>query len=281
MPSELYTLITGASAGLGKSLVIECAQRNMHIIAVALPGSELDALKNFVEHNFTVHIETIAADLSTEAGCKYVYDTVRQRDLHINMLINNAGVVMTQPFHEMPLADALLQVRLNVLGTTLITKYFIGDLLAHSPAYMLNVSSLSAYFHLPNKQMYGSSKAYVYSFTRSLQAEYRGQGISITVLCPGGLNSNVRSVLANNQGGWIARKSITSPEIVAAKAVQGCLDGVEVVVPGRINRFFLLLNRLLPTSLKSMITSTQMRKLTRKKQNPVKQVNPHTEEFAL
>ncbi len=265
MPDVYYTLITGASEGLGKNFVIECAKRNMHIIAVALPGPELESLKTFVTHNFSVAIEIIAADLSTESGCKEVFDTVQKQELRINMLINNAGVVMTQPFHEMPLENMLLQARLNVLGTTMMTRYFINDLLAHQPSYLLNVSSLSAYFHLPNKQMYGASKAFVYSFTRGLQAEYRGKGISITVLCPGGLSSNIRSVIANNQGGWIARKSITSPEFVAAKAVQACLDGKEVVIPGRINKLFLFLNRLLPSSIKARITTAQMKKLTVKK----------------
>lgn len=260
-----YTLITGASEGLGKSFVIECARRQMHIIAVALPDPQLQALQSLIQHNFQIRIETIAADLSTESGCRYVYDTVRQLGFRVNMLINNAGVVMTQPFHEMPLADVLLQMRLNVIGTTLMTKFFIDDLLQHKPSYLLNVSSLSAYFHLPNKQMYAASKAFVYSFTRSLQAEYRDQDISITVLCPGGLSSNIRSILANNQGSWIARRSITTPEFVAAKAVQACLDGKEIIVPGRINRFFLFLDKLLPASVKARVTAAQMKKLTVKK----------------
>jgi len=265
MHDTCYTLITGASEGLGKSFVIECARRNRHIIAVALPGPELAFLKSFISNNFPVHIEIIAADLSTESGCKHVFDTVQELGLNVNMLVNNAGVVMTQPFHELSLHHALFQARLNVLGTTMMTRYFINDLLAHTPSYLLNVSSLSAFFYLPNKQMYGASKAFVYSFTRSLQAEYRNKNISITVVCPGGLSSNIRSVLANNQGGWLARKSITSPEFVASKAVQACLDGKEVIIPGRINKAFLFLNRLIPSSIKAMITDAQMKKLTVKK----------------
>lgn len=260
-----YTLITGASEGLGKSYVIECAKRDMHIIGVALPGPELAALQAFVRHNFPVKMEIIEADLATESGCKHVFDAVRVRGLKVNMLINNVGVVITRPFHELPLEDALLQARVNVFATMLLTKYFINDLLTHTPSYLLNVSSLSAYFHLPNKQMYGASKAFVYSFTRSLQAEYYGRNISITVVCPGGLSSNVRSILANNQGGWIARQSITSPEFVAAKSVQACLDGKAVLIPGRLNNVFLFLNRLLPDFIKTRITTSQMRQLTVKK----------------
>jgi short-subunit dehydrogenase len=265
VPNEGYALITGASEGLGKHFVIECASRNFSIIAVALPDASLDNLVAFVRYHFSVDIIPIGADLSTEEGCRAVFDRVKESGVSIRMLINNAGVVITQPFHEMSYEACILQMRLNVLGTTLMTKYFINDLLAQSQSFLINVSSLSAYFHLPNKQMYAATKSFVYSFTRSLQAEYRNKGISITVVCPGGLTSNIRSVLANNQGNWIARQSITSPQYVASCAIRACLQRKEVVIPGRLNRLFLMLNRLLPDSIKKSITTAQMKQLTVKK----------------
>ena len=65
MAEEFYALITGASEGLGKTLVIECAKRNMHVVAVALPGPELEAIKDFITHNFPVRIETIAQHIKS------------------------------------------------------------------------------------------------------------------------------------------------------------------------------------------------------------------------
>jgi short-subunit dehydrogenase len=260
-----YALITGASQGLGKNMVIECARRNMHIIAVALPGPELDAIKGLISHNYAVQIEAIGSDLSTEEGCQYVYDTVQQMGVRINFLINCAGISLTKPFHEIDPARVASVVRLNVLGTTMMTRLFIDDLLATAPSYVLSVSSLGSYFHLPNKQVYGASKAYVYSFSRNMQTEYRNKGINITVLCPGGLSSNIRSVTANNQGGWIAKQSITPPEFVAKKAIQACLKGKDVVIPGKINKIFLLFNSLIPSRVKGMIMTVQMNKLVEKK----------------
>ena len=260
-----YALITGASEGLGKNMVIECARRNMHIIAVALPGIELESIKGLIAHNFPVRIETIGVDLSTEAGCRHVYDAVKDLGVQINFLINCAGVSLTKPFHEIDPERVSTVIRLNVLGTTMMTRYFMDDLLATAPSYILSVSSLGSYFHLPNKQVYGASKAYVYAFSRNMQTEYRNRGVSITVLCPGGLSSNIRSVTANNQGGWVARQSITPPEFVAKEAIQACLDGKDVVIPGKINKVLLLINRLLPTRIKGMITTAQMNKLIEKK----------------
>jgi short-subunit dehydrogenase len=232
---------------------------------VALPGRELESLKDLINRNFQIPIVTIGADLTTESGCRSVYDTVQQLGLKVNMLINCAGIGLTQPFEEISPEYAASVIQLNALGTTLMTRLFIEDLLANKPSYVLNVSSLSAYFHLPHKQVYGASKAYVYAFSRNMQTEFRNRGISITVLCPGGLNSNIRSVLANNQGGWLARKSITSPEFVAAAAMKGLLSGKSVVIPGRINKTFLLLSYFIPAPIKAVITTMQMNKLMMKK----------------
>jgi short-subunit dehydrogenase len=265
MSDTCYSLVTGASEGLGKRFVIECAERNRGVIAVALPGKELDALKDLITRNYSIPVVAIGADLTTEAGCQSVYDTVKELGLKVNMLINCAGIGLTQPFEEITPGYAASVIRLNALGTTLMTRLFIEELLANKPSHILNVSSLSAYFHLPNKQVYGASKAYVYSFSRNMQTEYKNRGVSITVLCPGGLNSNIRSVMANNQGGWVARQSITSPEFVAATAMKGLLRGKSVVIPGKINKVFLFMNYVIPAPIKAMITTIQMRKLMMKK----------------
>lgn len=260
-----YALITGASEGLGKNMVVECAQRGMHIIAVALPTPSLDAITELIKRNFDCHVIPIGADLTSEEGCKEVYDTVKEMGIRITFLINCAGASLTQPFHETPIDRCKTVLRLNTLATTMMTRYFIDDLRVNAPSFLLNVSSLSSYFFLPNKQIYGASKAYVYAFSRNLQTEYRKSGISITVLCPGGLNSNIRSVLANNKAGAIGRESITSPEFVAKSAIEGCLKGKEVVIPGKINKIFLFVNRLLPKSIRAAITTAQMNKLKEKK----------------
>lgn len=256
-----YALITGASEGLGKNFVIECAKRQVHIVAVALPGPGLEAIRTFTEKNFPVQVITIAADISTVAGCREVRDTLDSLGISIRLLINNAGVVVTSPFEQMPVETCAQLIEVNALGMTLMTRFVIDHLLENTPSYILNVGSLGGYFALPYKQVYSASKSYVYALSRSLRAEYRNRGISVTVVCPGGLSSNLRSALNNRCGSWLAQQSITSPEYVAAKALRACLAGRAVCTPGLINSVFLWFGRLLPTVIHDRITTSQMHKL--------------------
>src|SRR5437868_6655672 len=97
---KFYTLITGASDGFGKALAIECAQRKTSLVLVALPGPELSNLAGFIKRNFLVDVKTFEKDLSNEADCYDLHLYILFQDLHINILINNAGIGNTQMFTD-------------------------------------------------------------------------------------------------------------------------------------------------------------------------------------
>jgi short-subunit dehydrogenase len=88
---KTYTLITGASEGLGKSLAIECARRKMNLILVALPGPELHSLSDFIQRYYDVDVVCIEIDLCRDESCIQLFNEVSALNLPVNMLINNAG----------------------------------------------------------------------------------------------------------------------------------------------------------------------------------------------
>src|SRR5215212_5642183 len=96
----VYTLITGASEGLGKALAIECARRQMNLILVALPGPELHSLSDFIRRNFSVDVVAIEKDLCRDESCVTLFNEVTALNLSVNMLINNAGIGSTVLFEE-------------------------------------------------------------------------------------------------------------------------------------------------------------------------------------
>src|SRR6476659_4528149 len=91
-------LITGASKGLGKYLALECAQRNINLVLVALPNSKLHSLGHYISHNYGVQVWTFEKDLCAEGSCAEIYETVKAQGLTISMLINNAGMGCTYFF---------------------------------------------------------------------------------------------------------------------------------------------------------------------------------------
>jgi uncharacterized protein len=169
MQNKVYTLITGSSEGLGKAFAIECAKRNMNLILVALPGPELYALAALIKANYPVEIVCIGKDLCRDESCTELYAEVTSLNLQVNMLINNAGIGSTMFFKDGSPVFYEKQIRLNVLVTTMITRMFLPFLQRHACSYILNVGSLASFFYLPKKQVYGATKSFVYSFSKSLR----------------------------------------------------------------------------------------------------------------
>jgi len=259
--SKTYTIITGASEGLGKAFAIECASRQMNLILVSLPNSSLSELSNFIRRNFKVSVIAFEKDLSSLSACYDVFLEIERLKLPTNILINNAGMGSTVLFDEGSPEFYEKQIRLNVLATTVITHLFIKNLPERSPAHILNVGSLASFFYLPKKQVYGGTKSYIYYFSKSLKKELKGKGVNVSVLCPGGINTNLSVTLINKNSPWASRISIMDPEEVAAIALIGLFKKKGVIIPGRLNRFFLLLDKILPSAIKTYMTNRTMKKI--------------------
>jgi uncharacterized protein len=270
----VYTLITGASEGLGKALALECARRKLNLILVALPGPELHSLAAFISRRYFVGVLCIEKDLSTDSACMELFNEVRALDLPVNMLINNAGIGSTVSFDKGSIHLFEKQIRLNVLGTTLITRLFIDMLKSNGPSYILNVGSMASFFCLPKKPVYGATKSFIYSFSKTLRRELKNEKVHVSVLCPGGMNSNPTITLMNRTGNFLTRLSIMNPEQVAPVALNGLLKKKELIIPGRWNRIFLLWDKLLPAFIKEILTANTMRRIN--PDNPMVRYLPAT-----
>jgi len=261
MPDNYYTLITGASEGLGKAFALECGKRNMNLILVALPDSGLYELADFIRRNFNVLVEVFEKDLTDSTSCRELFQEVQRQKLRIRILINNAGLGSTLLFGEGSTELFEKQIKLNVLATTILTRLFLDNLERNTPSYILNVGSMASFFFLPKKQVYGGTKSYIHFFSKSLRKEVKRDGIHVSVLCPGGINTNLSVTLLNKTGPWMSKISIMNPEEVAPIAINGLLKRKAVIVPGIINKFFMMLDKLLPDIIKTRLTDYTMSRL--------------------
>lgn len=260
MKTKLYTLITGASEGFGRALAMECASRKMNLILVALPDSKLHILAETLIQKYAIDVIAIEKDLSIEENCTMLYKQVEELKLPVNMLINNVGISSTMFFSEGSIGFYQKQVQLNVVATTLLTSLFLDMLKTNKPSHILNVGSLSCFFYLAKKQVYGATKSYIYSFSKSLRGELSDEGVNVSVICPGGMNTNETIIKTNKANNWLARQSIMNPEDVAPIAIKGLLNRKEIIIPGRMNKLFLLIDKLLPSFLIKMIANNHVNK---------------------
>lgn len=258
----LYTLITGASEGLGKAFALECARRGQHLILVALPRSGLNNLAVFIRRNYDVNVIVYELDLSLEANCYRLHHDVINSGILVKILINNAGIGNTQHFVETSFESYKRQVDLNITSVVLLTHLFV-PCMRERPSYILNISSLCTFFYLPQKQVYGATKSFIYFFSRSLRKELRPFKISVSVLCPGGMNTNLQQFMCNRALSPIARFSMLDPQRVAFVAIRDLLKGKEKIIPGRLNRLFLLLDKVILPSIKDMLISRQLNRMVK------------------
>ena len=253
MLNNVYTLVTGASEGFDKALSIECAIRGMNLILVALPGEELKSLKNYIERNYPVTAIYFEHDLSNSDECYRLSRSIIDKKLQVNMLINNAGIGGTHRFEDRDAAHYQHLIALNVVAPTILTHFLLPLLYAHHQSYILNVSSMAGMFVVPNKQVYGGTKSYLLAFSRSLRRELKEKKVSVSVICPGGMNTTLAQIVRNQTLSGIGRWSVMNPEAVAAVAIDNMLKGRELIVPGKWNRFIVFLNMILPGIIKDIL----------------------------
>jgi short-subunit dehydrogenase len=129
MCNKNYTLITGASEGFGKALALECAGRYLNLVLVALPGSGLANLACYIERNYEVRVLFFEHDLSKKEECIRLFEEIKQRDLKINMLINNAGMGGTHFFEERDAEYYYKQIELNVIAPIYFKRRQPGEFL--------------------------------------------------------------------------------------------------------------------------------------------------------
>jgi short-subunit dehydrogenase len=259
--NDHFTLITGASEGLGKALAIECASKGMNVFLVALPGIELYQLASYIRRKFKVLVCEYETDLLLEVNRIALAGFIKKHQISINMLINNAGIGGSVNFDECAFDFFKNQISLNVLATVHLTYLLLPELKKNSRSYILNVSSLCIFFYLVKKQVYGATKSFIHFFSKSLKRELKKDGVMVSVLCPGGMNSNPSFFLLHKLSNWMTRSAAMDPEEVAPIALNGLMKGKGIIIPGKWNRFFLFLDKLLPSWLKEKMTGTHIKSI--------------------
>lgn len=246
---QYFTLITGASSGIGKALAIECAQRGMNLILVSLPESGLPDLSEEISKTHQIIVEYFEINLTNENAHKEVHNYIQNKNLKINMLVNNVGVGHNgylANLSEEKITDMLL---LNMRITTLLIQVLIPELKKSDNAYILNVGSLAAFSPLPGKSVYAASKAYVLYLTRAIHRELKSSGISVSGVFPAGVPTNSTVQTRIKKSGLFAKQMILSPEEVAKYAITGLLKKKEIIIPGRKTKIAFFLGNILPFGL--------------------------------
>ncbi len=225
-----WTLITGASGGIGRAFAAELAARGHDLVLTARREDELRATADIIgEHG--VRTELIPADLSGPAGRRHLLDELRARDLTISMLVNNAGFGSIGRFAELD-ADRLAdEVELDVQTVVQLSRALLPAMLDAGHGSIVNVASTAAFQPLPTMAVYAAAKAFVLSFSQALWDEVRHQGVRVTAVCPGPTDTDF-FVRAGDDDVLTGRRT---PQQVALTCLEALDKGRPYVVDGLLN----------------------------------------------
>jgi short-subunit dehydrogenase len=242
-------LITGASTGIGVVFARQLAQRQMELILVARSRDKLEQLAAQLREQYAVKVEVIVQDLTVAGAGKLVYDTVNQKGINVDLLVNNAGFGDYGTFSEQDLARQLEMIQLNDLVVVELTHYFLRPMLARGEGAIINVASIAGFQPLPYLSVYAATKAFLLSFSESLWAENKDKGVEILALCPGPTESNFFQV-ARFPGAFMGKNGkLDSAEVVVQEALTALAQKRVNVVAGKFaNKIIVNLPRFLPRS---------------------------------
>lgn len=249
---KVFTLITGASEGIGKALAEECARRGHHLILIALQNSQLVETAALLQHQYKVDVKTLELNLTAPDALQYLYDWCHQQQLKINVLINNAGIGNYSYFQDAKLSDYQNMIQLNIGAVVALTHMFIPKLRENQEAFILNVGSFASLMPIPYKSVYSASKSFVLMFSRTLQMELKEFQIHVSCLCPGPTSTKTMKERNENLNKSL-RFFIQTPAQVASVAIDSLFQKQGVIIPGWTNRFFISLGNFLPFGIKSYI----------------------------
>jgi hypothetical protein len=242
-----WTLITGASSGLGMELARHIAKEHGgHVVLVARRRDRLEALAEELRSRYGVQAACVTADLSRPEDVERLFtEATSGRDIHAVIL--NAGVTYWGEAMKLGWSEFQAMLDTNVTSLVRLTSLFVPYLVERGThGGMMFVSSVAGLIPVPYQAAYSGTKAFITSYGQCLAQEVRPKGVSVTVFAPGGISTEllVNSGLSNRfKAGDLG---VMSPEACATHAVRAFMRRKELYVPGLINQGLALAARVLP-----------------------------------
>ncbi|MEO0614606.1 MAG: SDR family oxidoreductase [Pseudomonadota bacterium] len=254
MTENTYTLITGASAGIGKAIAERFASEGHNLVLVARRLPELTTLAEKLSHDHGVDAVPLALDLSDDDASEDLIEALGDRD--VETVINNAGVLSSGSFRHMDRDRIESMIELNVVSLTDMCRTFSERLVERGGGRIVNVASIAAFQPVPNLAVYAATKAYVLSLSEALSLELGRKGVTVTAVCPGFTDTDMLRGPVQEAAGKINIREFTvlEPETVARAAYKACMRGDAIEVPGIGYSIAMATTGVLPRWIKRRLT---------------------------
>lgn len=257
--------ISGATGGLGKAFCVECACRGWDLFLTDLSEAALRQLAVSLTNTYNINVYCFSCDLTNTDARTELFEYIKRKGYSFHFLINIAGLDFEGLFSERTRDQIQTILRLNIEANLDITCSIMKLRDTSRTFRIVNVASLAAYYPMPVKAMYASSKRFLLDFSRALREEIRPLDATVTVLCPAGMPTTpecIRAIEAQGLAGLITTHNVG---YVAAGTINSALRGKAVYIPGLLNRLLKAMASIVPSSLAARVIGSRWKAAGRKR----------------
>ena len=244
-------LVTGPTAGIGRSFADALAARGHDLVLVARDEGRLEELATRLRTSYGVDVEVLTADLADRTSLARVEARVADPHRPITLLVNNAGFGHKQPFTDNGVEDEQQMLDVLVTAVMRLSHAALGPMLARGDGAIVNVASVAAF--LP-RGTYSAAKSYVVSFTEWLNLTYRDRGVRAMALCPGFVRTEFHARMGVGPGSAPRWMWLDADRLVR-DALADLDKGRSISVPSKRYKVLSTVARCTPSSLQARFQS--------------------------
>lgn len=231
-------LVTGASAGIGKAFAHVLAGHGYDLVVTARRADRLEALARDLAEAYHVRVTPIAEDLADPAAPERLCRALADRELRIDVLVNNAGYGVPGRYVRTEWRAQQDFIQVLVTAVAEMTHRLLPGMVERRWGRVVNVASLAALVPAaPGHTLYAASKAFLVKFSEALAAEVLDDGVHVSAVCPGFTYTEFHDVTGTReQVRTMPRWMWSDARDVAEQGYRAVMTGRPVVVTGRVNR---------------------------------------------
>ncbi len=243
--------VTGASSGIGEATALAFSREGAKLILSSRNAAELERVRQTCEGDGH---RVVPLDLTRPDSFP---PAVAEVD-HVDILVHSGGVSQRSLAADTDLATDHAIMELNFFGTVALTKAVLPSMLARKSGHIVPISSVLGYVGTPLRSTYAASKHALHGFFDSLRAEVAKDGITITIVCPGYIRTNVsRNALIGNGSAFgkmdDTHERAMRPEECARRIVNAIANRKQEVVIGGLETWAVPLKRFFPRLVSRMV----------------------------
>ena len=244
-----YTLITGATGGIGLAFAELFAKKGYSLILVARNEERLKKIQKWLISKYCTSVEVIACDLAESHGPDDVFQLTTKRGWQVDILINNVGFGDFNCFLDTARERQRNMVDINILALMHLTHLYGKNMRQRKRGKILNVASLASFCAGPYMSVYYASKSFVHSFSEALSEELAPYGITVTALCPGPVDTGFMKNAGLEKSRMFHMLQVSDAAAVARAGYQGMSKGKTLVYYGWMTKAASFFSRICPRKL--------------------------------